>query len=50
MVDADDVRSRMDKARKFGWHGHVDSLRAIHQVMSTLAERNMIPPLQQTAF
>ncbi|KAK5165801.1 uncharacterized protein LTR77_008724 [Saxophila tyrrhenica] len=40
--------TKMDKARKFGWHGHVDSLESIHQVMNSLARRKMIPPLERT--
>jgi len=39
----------MNKARKFGWHGHVDSVESIQEVMTSLAERRMLPPLKQKA-
>jgi hypothetical protein len=35
----------MDKARKFGWNGHVESLDAIKEVFDRLVDFKMIPPL-----
>ena len=36
----------MDKARKYGWNGHVDSIEEIKQVFGKFVEYKMIPPLQ----
>lgn len=44
----EDPRSSMDKARRFGWHGHVDSIEAMRKVFEKFAEYKMIPPLDQT--
>ena len=39
-------RHSMDKARRYGWNGHVDSIAAIKEVFGKFAEYKMIPPLQ----
>ena len=36
----------MDKARKFGWHGYVDSLDSIHQVMEALVAEHVVPSME----
>ena len=36
---------RMDKARKFGWHSHVDTLESMHEVFEKFVEFKMIPPM-----
>jgi len=38
----------MDKARKHGWHGFVDSVESLHGVMVELAEQGMLPPIPRT--
>ena len=43
-----DTCYRMDKARRFGWHGHVDSLEAMRRVLDDFVEFKMIPPLEHT--
>ena len=35
----------MDKARKFGWNGHVDSLDALKDTCDKFVEYKMVPPL-----
>ncbi|OCL02897.1 NAD dependent epimerase/dehydratase family protein-like protein [Glonium stellatum] len=35
----------MDKARKLGWHGTVDSSESIHEVLKEFAKLKMIPPV-----
>lgn len=35
----------MDKARKFGWHGHVNTLDSMHAVFEKFVEYKMIPPM-----
>lgn len=35
----------MNKARKFGWNGHVDSIESMHAVFEKFVEMKMIPPL-----
>lgn len=37
--------SSMDKCRKLGWHGMVDSSEAILDVFEDLAKLKMIPPV-----
>jgi len=39
------VLHSMDKARKFGWHGFVDSGESLLEVFEDLAKIKMIPPL-----
>lgn len=34
----------MNKARKFGWHGYVDSIESMRAVFEKFAEMKMIPP------
>ncbi|KAK5065316.1 hypothetical protein LTR84_001154 [Exophiala bonariae] len=34
----------MNKARRFGWHGHVDSIESMHAVFKKFAEIKMLPP------
>ena len=34
----------MDKARKYGWFGHCDSIEAIDMVFSKFGDMKMIPP------
>ncbi|RDW85276.1 hypothetical protein BP6252_02866 [Coleophoma cylindrospora] len=38
----------MDKARKLGWHGYVDSVESMRQAFETFAELRMIPPIPST--
>ncbi|OAG43082.1 hypothetical protein AYO21_02701 [Fonsecaea monophora] len=38
-------QTSMDKARKFGWHGTVDSIESIHAVFKNFTEMKMLPPL-----
>ena len=40
LTDADS----MNKARKFGWHGYVDSIESIHSVFQKFTVMKMIPP------
>ena len=35
----------MDKSRKFGWHGFVDSSESFLEVFDDLAKLKMIPPV-----
>jgi hypothetical protein len=35
----------MNKARKMGWHGFVDSNDAIREVLGEFADLKMIPPV-----
>ena len=35
----------MNKARKMGWHGFVDSNDAIKEVLGEFADLKMIPPV-----
>lgn len=35
----------MDKSRKLGWHGFVDSSEAMLEVFQDLAKLKMIPPV-----
>lgn len=35
----------MDKARKLGWHGFVDSSESLLEVFDDLAKLGMIPPV-----
>lgn len=35
----------MDKSRKLGWHGFVDSSEALLEVFKDLAKLKMIPPV-----
>ncbi|KIV88649.1 hypothetical protein PV10_08313 [Exophiala mesophila] len=37
-------QTSMNKARKFGWHGHVDSIESIHSVFQKFTDMKMIPP------
>ena len=37
----------MNKARKMGWHGFVDSNEAIKEVLGEFADINMLPPLSR---
>ncbi|KAK3673526.1 hypothetical protein LTR78_006430 [Recurvomyces mirabilis] len=37
--------TKMDKARKYGWHGFVDSAESLHGVMVELAKQRMLPPI-----
>ncbi|EEH18788.1 hypothetical protein PABG_01107 [Paracoccidioides brasiliensis Pb03] len=39
------VQFSMDKTRKFGWHGTVDSLASLRNVLEELVEMKMLPPL-----
>lgn len=34
----------MNKARKFGWHGYVDSIESLRAVFEKFTEMKMIPP------
>jgi hypothetical protein len=34
---------RMDKARKMGWHGYVDTLEVVMETFERFAELKMIP-------
>ncbi|EDN07949.1 predicted protein [Histoplasma mississippiense (nom. inval.)] len=43
------VQFSMDKSRKFGWHGTVDSLASLRSVLEELIEMKMLPPLPSTA-
>ncbi|KAK4942605.1 hypothetical protein LTR10_017734 [Elasticomyces elasticus] len=36
----------MDKNRKLGWHGYVDTKDAIKQVIQEMADLHMVPPLE----
>lgn len=38
-------QASMDKARKYGWHGHVDSIESMKEVFERFVETKMIPPL-----
>ncbi|KAK1073108.1 hypothetical protein LTR74_002074 [Friedmanniomyces endolithicus] len=38
----------MDKSRKFGWHGFVDSTESLLEVFRDLAHIKMIPPVPET--
>ena len=35
----------MDKARKFGWHGQVDTIESMEYVFEKYVEYKMIPPM-----
>lgn len=35
----------MDKARRFGWHGHVDTMESMRDVFERFVEFKMIPPM-----
>ncbi len=35
----------MDKAKKLGWHGHVQTDEAIKQTIDKMAEMKMVPAL-----
>lgn len=35
----------MDKSRKLGWHGFVDSSESVLEVFKSFAELKMIPPI-----
>ncbi|OCT50045.1 NAD dependent epimerase/dehydratase family protein [Cladophialophora carrionii] len=37
-------QTSMSKARKFGWHGYVDSIESIHSVFQKFTDMKMIPP------
>ncbi|KEF62519.1 uncharacterized protein A1O9_00492 [Exophiala aquamarina CBS 119918] len=37
-------QTSMNKARKFGWHGYVDSIESMRAVFEKFAEMKMIPP------
>ncbi|RVX70234.1 hypothetical protein B0A52_05567 [Exophiala mesophila] len=37
-------QTSMNKARKFGWHGYVDSIESIHSVFQKFTVMKMIPP------
>ena len=49
MICVDDIsvliRSSMDKSRKLGWHGFVDSSESLLEVFDELAKLKMIPPV-----
>jgi len=38
----------MDKSRKLGWHGFVDSSECILEVFNDFAKLKMIPPVPMT--
>jgi len=38
----------MDKSRKLGWHGFVDSTESLLEVFRDLAHIKMIPPVPET--
>ena len=40
------MQARMDKARRFGWHGHVDTMDSMREVFEKFVEFKMIPPMQ----
>lgn len=35
----------MDKARKFGWHGQVDTLDSMREVFEKFVDFKMMPPM-----
>ncbi|KAK3716889.1 hypothetical protein LTR37_006239 [Vermiconidia calcicola] len=37
--------TKMDKARKFGWHGHVDTHESMREVFDNFVAFKMIPPM-----
>ncbi|KAK2781654.1 hypothetical protein FQN53_000445 [Emmonsiellopsis sp. PD_33] len=39
------VQFSMDKSRKFGWNGNVDSSESLRKVLQELVEMKMLPPL-----
>ncbi|KAK2804500.1 hypothetical protein FQN50_006575 [Emmonsiellopsis sp. PD_5] len=39
------VQFSMDKSRKFGWNGNVDSTESLRKVLEELVEMKMLPPL-----
>lgn len=39
--------SCMDKSRKLGWHGFVDSVECFLETFRNLAELKMIPPVPE---
>ena len=39
------VQLSMNKARSFGWTGHVDTLETLYQTFSDLNKLGMLPPL-----
>jgi hypothetical protein len=41
------MRHSMDKSRKLGWHGFVDSTESLLAVFQDLAAIKMIPPVPQ---
>ncbi|OJD16044.1 hypothetical protein AJ78_03757 [Emergomyces pasteurianus Ep9510] len=43
------VQFSMDKSRKFGWHGTVDSYASLRNVLEELVDMKMLPPLPSTA-
>lgn len=36
----------MDKARRYGWHGHVDTMESMRGVFERFVGEGMIPPMQ----
>ena len=39
----------MDKARKLGWHGYLDTHRSIRSIFEQMVDLKMIPPLAKKA-
>ena len=35
----------MDKAKKLGWHGHVDTTEGIKDILEKMVEMKMVPKL-----
>ncbi|OAX84530.1 hypothetical protein ACJ72_01099 [Emergomyces africanus] len=49
MLGGSPVHFSMDKSRKLGWHGTVDSFASLRNVLEELVEMKMLPPLPSTA-